>query len=68
MSVDDPRGHDDGDIASGSVDERARALDGMFNAFLLSIADEGLYGPEELADACDRAEKILRHGKLRGQS
>ncbi len=67
MSIDDPRGHDDGDIATGSVGEREQALDGMFHAFLLSIADEGMYGADDLADACNRAEHTLRHGKLRGQ-
>lgn len=67
MISDDPRGHDDGDQPAGSDEDRERSLDLMFGAFLLSIAEEGMYGADDLADACDRAARILRRGKLRGQ-
>ena len=81
MSDADPRGHEDGDIAVGRPEEREEALDLEVDAFLLSLAEEQGHGPDQLADACARAvakhqkiidalkqaEKILRHGRLRGE-
>jgi len=66
IDYDNSRGHEDGDQAVGSDKDRERGLDLMFNSFLLSIAEEGVYGPDDLADACYRAAHILRHGRLRG--
>jgi hypothetical protein len=60
---DDPRGHDDGDLAVGGAGERNDALDFMFRAFLTSIAGEGVYGGEDLAKACDRMARELRGRK-----
>jgi hypothetical protein len=58
---DDPRGHDDGDVFSGDPEERAKWLDAQIASFFADyLAAELGYAGDELADACARAEKLLR--------
>ncbi len=61
ISDDDPRGHDDGDIFAGDPEERRRWLDAQINSFFVDyLAGELGYNGDELAEACKRAEKLLR--------
>ncbi len=62
----DPRGHDDGDVFSGGLAERADALDFQFKAFLDSLANEEGYSIEALAGGCRRAIQYLRDASQGG--
>jgi hypothetical protein len=62
--VDNPRGHENGDVAIGSDADRSDALDFQFRAFLTSISEEGMHSADDLAAACDRMAWELRHGKI----
>lgn len=63
----DPRGHANRDPRAAGAEDRALVIDKIIRDTVLILADEMLCSAEEIADALDRAEKILRRGKLRGE-
>ena len=58
---DDPRGHDDGDVAAGTPEERASVLRMQIDIVVLMLAEEMGYSPEEIAAELAATAATLRH-------